>query len=154
MPMFGPATSPSVVGRTMFGAATILTALLGLSGDARWFAASGAFGTAWWAWDALWGNVFGPLGDWLSGMLLGSASVEEPPDLTLDDTVRLLESHLSAEGVTQHVQIQSALRLAEIYRLNRHDPARAEEVIRRVRERWPDAPELKVFERGGDEAMT
>jgi hypothetical protein len=141
--------SPGAVGRFMFGVATVLTALLGLTGDARWFAASGAFGTVWWAWDFLADSVVGPLGGWFLGLLTGSATVEEPPELTLDDTVRLLESHLSADGVTRHVQIQSALRLAEIYRLNRKDPARAKAVIEQVRARWPDAPELKVFERGG-----
>ena len=146
MPAIGPFESPSAVGRTLFGVATILTALLGLAGDARWFAASGAFGTAWWAWDFLWDSVVGPLGDWLTGMLNGSASVAEPPDLTLDDTIRLLENHLTGDGVTRHVQIQSALRLAEIYRLNRKDPAKADEVIRRVRERWPEAPELRAFQ--------
>ncbi len=149
----GPFESPSAVGRTMFGAATVITALLGLAGDARWFAASGGFGAAWWAWDFLWDNVVGPVGDWFTGMLTGSTSVEEPPDLTLDDTIRLLESHLAADGVTRHVQIQSALRLAEIYRLNRNDPVKAKAVIEQVRARWPDAPELKVFERGGDEEM-
>jgi len=153
MPASGPFESPSAVGRTMFGAATILTALLGLAGDARWFAASGAFGTAWWAWDAVWDNVLGPLGSWLSGMLTGTADVDQPPDLTLEDTIRLLESHLAADGVTRHVQIQSALRLAEIYRLNQKDPAKADEVIARVKAKWPDAPELTRFERGGDEAM-
>ena len=152
MPASGPFESPSAVGRTMFGAATILTALLGLAGDARWFAASGAFGTAWWAWDAVWDNVLGPLGSWLSGMLTGTADVDQPPDLTLEDTIRLLESHLAADGVTRHVQIQSALRLAEIYRITKKDPARAREVIERVRARWPDAPELKKFEKAmGDE---
>ena len=142
--------SPGAVGRFAFGVATVLTALLGLTGDARWFAASGAFGTVWWAWAFLADSVVGPLGSWFVGLLTGSTTVEQPPDLTLDDTIRLLESHLHADGVTRHVQIQSALRLAEIYRLNRKDPARADEVIGRVRERWPDAPELKVFERGGD----
>jgi Na+-transporting NADH:ubiquinone oxidoreductase subunit NqrB len=112
MPTFGPATSPSAVGRTFLGAATVLTALLGLTGDARWFAASGAFGTVWWAWDFLSDSVFGPLGSWLLGILTGSATVEEPPDLTLDDTIRLLEDHLTADGVTRHVQIQAALRLS------------------------------------------
>jgi len=138
--------SPSAVGRTMFGVATVLTALLGLTGDARWFAASGAFGTAWWAWDFLSDSVVGPLGGWLLGMFTGATSVEEPPDLTIDDTIRLLEDHLTADGVTRHVQIQSALRLAEIYRLNRKDPVRAKAVIEQVRAKWPDAPELKVFE--------
>jgi len=148
MPATGPFESPSAVGRTFFGAATLLTALLGLANDARWFAASGAFGMAWWAWDFLWDNVVGPMGAWFVGMLSGSATVDEPPDLTLDDTVRLLESHLTADGVTRHVQIQSALRLAEIYRLNRKDPAKADAVLAQVRARWPDAPELKVFVKG------
>jgi Na+-transporting NADH:ubiquinone oxidoreductase subunit NqrB len=147
MPTFGPATSPSAVGRTFLGAATVLTALLGLTGDARWFAASGAFGTVWWAWDFLSDSVFGPLGSWLLGILTGSATVEEPPDLTLDDTIRLLEDHLTADGVTRHVQIQAALRLSEIYRLNQKDPVKAKAVIERVRARWPDAPELRLFER-------
>ena len=148
----GPFESPSAVGRTMFGVATVLTALFGLAGDARWFAASGAFGTAWWAWDFLWENVVGPLGGWFVGALTGSATVEEPPELTLDDTIRLLEGHLAADGVPRHVQDQSALRLAEIYRLNRNDPTRAEDVIRRVRARWPDAPELKRFDQAQGKA--
>ncbi len=121
MPMFGPATSPATVGRLMLGMATIFTAVLGLAGDARWFAASGALGTAWWAWDWLFANLVGPAATWFLGMFTGESGVEEAPDLSLDDTIRLLEDHLAAEGVTRHVQIQSALRLAEIYRLNQHD---------------------------------
>jgi len=136
--------SPRAVGRAFFGAATVVTALLGFFGDQRWLAASGAFGIAWWGWDFVWENVLGPLGGLVTGILGGSATVEDPPDLTLDDTIRLLESHLAAEGVPRHVQIQSALRLSEIYRLNRNDPAKADAVIQRVRERWPDAPELKA----------
>jgi len=143
MPTLGPPSSPRTVGRRFFAIATIVSALLGVTGDPHWLAASGAFGVVWWAWDALWENVVGPLGGWFTGMLTGTADVETPPDLTLDDTIRLLEDHLSADAVPRHVQIQSALRLAEIYRLNRHDPARAEEVLARVRARWPGAPELE-----------
>ncbi len=148
----GSAISASAVGRVAFGAATIGSALLGLL-DARWFAASAAFGGVWWAWDALCDNVFAPLGRLFSSAIAGSSGVEEPPQLTVDDTVRLLESHLAADAVPRHVQIQSALRLAEIYRLNKKDPARADEVLRRIRQRWPDSPELERFERGGDEVM-
>jgi len=146
MPRFGSATtSPSAVGRRALAIATVLSVILGVAGDARWFGASAALGTAWWAWDYLWANVIGPLGDWFTGMLTGTVSVEEPPDLSLDDTVRLLESHLAATDTPQHVQIQSALRLAEIYQINRKDPAKAREVIERVRARWPDAPQLRRF---------
>jgi len=153
MPVFGSSTSPSAAGRMLLGTATIVTALLGLAGDARWFAMSGALGVAWWAWDWLFENVVGPLGSLFTGALTGTADVEEPPDLSLDDTVRLLEDNLVAEGVTRHVQIQSALRLAEIYRLNKKDPAKADQVIRQVKAKWPDAKELEVFERGGDGVM-
>jgi len=149
----GLGTSPGAVGRVAFGAATIAAALLGLLGDARWFAASGAFGAVWWAWDSLADNVFGPMVRFLADSVSGAGAAEEPPDLTVDDTVRLLESHLASNAAPRHVQIQSALRLAEIYRLNKKDDARAEDVIRRVKEKWPDAPELARFERGGDEVM-
>jgi hypothetical protein len=47
----------------------------------------------------------------------------------------------------------SRQQLAEIYRLNKRDDARAAEVIRSVKERFPDAPEWGNFERGGDEVM-
>jgi hypothetical protein len=144
MVAFGPYTSPSVVGRRLLATATVVAALLGLAGDARWFAASGAFGVAWWGWDFIWGSVFGPLGARLTGMLTGTSSVESPPDLSVDDTIRLLEHHLAADGVPRHVQIQSALRLAEMYRLSKQDPQRARDVIERIRERWPDAPELQT----------
>ena len=123
----------------------------GLFGDPRLFAASGVFGTIWWLWDLAWDNVIGPFAGFLTGTLTGSISVETPPDLTVDDTIRLLEHHLTSDGVPRHVQIQSALRLAEMYRHNRHDPARAEAVIRQVKEKWPDAKELAVFERGAEE---
>lgn len=147
MPSFGPDTSPSAIGRRAFGIVTVLSVILGLAGDPRWFAASAAFGTVWWAWDWVWDNVLGPLGGLFTGAITGTADVESPPDLSVDDTIRLLEGHLAADGVTRHVQIQSALRLAEIYRLNKKDPAKANEVLARARAKWPDAPELELFEK-------
>jgi hypothetical protein len=142
MTSHGPPTSPGAAGRRILATATVVAALLGVLGDARWLAASGAFGIAWWAWDAIWDNVFGPIGGWFAAMLTGTSDVETPPDLSLDDTIRLLENHIAADAVPRHVQVQSALRLAEIYRLNKHDPQRAEEIIAKVRAKWPDSPEL------------
>jgi len=138
----GPDVSPGVAGSRFLATATVVAALLGILGDARWFAASGAFGVAWWGWDFLWDSVVGPIGGWFAAVLTGTSDVETPPDLSVDDTIRLLEDHLAADAVPRHVQIESALRLAEIYRLSRHDPLRAEAVLARVRARWPDAPEL------------
>jgi hypothetical protein len=144
MPTFGPDISPSAVGRWAFGMATVICALIGLFVDARWFGAAGAFGTIWYLWDLAWENVLGPLAGFLTGAVSGTTGIDEPPELTIDDNIRLLERHLTSDTAPRHVQIQSALRLAEIYRLNRHDDARAAEVIRRAREKWPDAKELEV----------
>lgn len=149
----GSAISPSAVGRVAFGAATVVTALLGVFGGARWFAASAAFGAVWWAWDTLCDNVFDPAVRLFTGAISGSSGIEEPPSLTVDDTIRLLERHLAEDAVPRHVQLQSALRLAEIYRLNKQEPEKAAQVLRLVRERWPDAPELQRFERDGEDVM-
>jgi hypothetical protein len=146
MAPFQSPASPVDLGRKFLGAATIVTLVFGLAGNARWFAASAALGTAWWAWDLLITNVLVPIGEWFTRMITGTALVEEPPDLSLDDTVRLLESHLAADEVPRNVRIQSALRLAEIYQRGKNDPAKAREVLERVRAKWPDAPELKRFE--------
>ena len=148
----GSAVTPGAIGRFAFGAATLAAAVLGFAVDARWFAASGAFGGIWWAWDLLGQNVIGPAGRLFTAAITGTSDVEDAPDLTVDDTIRLLEDHLSADGVPRHVQIQSALRLAEIYRLNRKDEAKAAEVIARVKAKWPDAPEWALFERERDAA--
>ncbi len=43
---------------------------------------------------------------------------------TLDDTIRLLESHLS-QGASRSVEIQAAIRLEEIYRTVKQDPGGA-----------------------------
>jgi hypothetical protein len=151
MPVSESETSPSAIGRAL-GIATVFCLVLGFAADPWWFAVSGAFGAFWWSWDFVWDNILVPLGGFLTNAINGAVDVQEPPDLSLDDTIRLLEDHLAADGVTRHVQIQSALRLADIYRLNKKDPARARDVIARARTRWPDAPELQRFETAtGDE---
>ena len=141
MAMLGPDLSPARIGRFAFAAATLLSVLLGLLVDPRWFAASASFGTLWWLWDSLWESLLGPLGSWFNGLLTGSVGEPGAPGLTTDDTIRMLEDHLRSDGVPRHVQIESAIRLEELYRLARKDPARAAEVMRVTRERWPDAPE-------------
>lgn len=139
--------SPGAVVRGFVAAATLVFGLAGfLGGDARWVAASGAFGVMWLVWDFLSAHVFDPLGDWFSrrwsgGTGSGDAPRRGPP---LDDTVRLLESHLRP-GVARSVVVQAAIRLEEIYRTVREDPVRAREVIARARELVPDAAELERY---------
>lgn len=146
MAILGPDNSPSGIGRFAFGGATLLSVALGLVVDPRWFAASVSFGTLWWLWDSIWDDVLGPLGGWLNGLLTGAVAESDAPGLTIDDTIRMLEDHLKNQGVPRHVQIESAIRLEELYRLSRKDPAKAAEVMRVARERWPDAPELARHE--------
>ncbi len=136
--------------RVIFGTATVVFALLGFivgEGSGRLFAASAAFGAVWFGWDLLLDHLFRPLGGWASRLLTegttGGGGFSARP--SLDDTVRLLERHL-ARPTSRQVDINAAIRLEEIYRVVKQDPARAREVIRVVRERYPDAPELQRFE--------
>lgn len=139
--------SPGAVIRTAFGIATAVATVLALTGDSRWFAASGIFGAVWFAWDVLTDHVFGPLAAWITGSLLGGSALGEAPGLTLEDTIRLLESHLREGRASREVQIRSAVRLAEIYERARREPERAREVMDLVRRRFPDAPELDKADR-------
>ena len=138
---------PGAVVRWALGAATVVFLVAGLLGKSRGaLAASGAFGTMWWAWDLLSENVFTPLGNWLSGLLSGDVLAGDDSDpLTLEETCELLE-HRLRPGVAPHIVIQAAQRLEEIYRMDRHDPAKASAVIARARELVGDVPQLKRYD--------
>ena len=142
--------SPGAVVRGFLAVATVVFAAAGFlgGGDARWFAASGAFGTMWLAWDFLVGQLLHPLGEWFSrlwsdGLGSGRDAVNLRP--TLDDTIRLLEGHLRP-GVARSVVLQAAVRLEEIYRTIKKDPVRARDVIARARELAPGASELDRYD--------
>ncbi len=137
--------SISTVIRSMFAVATVAFGVLGFaSGDPRLFAASGAFGVCWWAWDLVLEYVFSPIEDFARRLLMEGAVGEPPPQTrpTMDDTIRLLESHVR-RGASRQVDINSALRLAEIYETVKKDPERARQIIAVVKERYPDAEELR-----------
>jgi len=97
-------------------------------------------------WDFLVEYVFEPIEAFAHHLLQGGAAQGDPSvhRPTLDDTVRLLESHL-ANPTSAKVDINAAIRLEEIYRTAKKDSAKAQAVIRTVRERYPDAPELERF---------
>ncbi len=138
------------IGRVVFGTATVFFAFFGLlvSDDARWLVAAGAFGIIWGAWDLLLEHVVVPLGDWASHIFVSGTGSGPPPNIrpTLDDTIRLLESHLE-QRASRRVEINAAIRLEEIYRTVKKDPSKAQSVIDRVRQRYPHAPELRQFDR-------
>jgi len=137
--------SASRVVRTVIATATVVFLVLALlvRSDPRLWAAAAACGTLWWLWDVLLDHVLRPFGDWIVETLLGGGVGAPRANTrpTLDDTIRLLESHLE-RGASRKVEINAAIRLEEIYRTVKNDPARARAVLERVRQRYPDAPEL------------
>jgi hypothetical protein len=146
---------PTVVVRAALAVATVGFGVLGLAlGAPRFLAAAGVLGIIWTAWDVMWDRVLGPAADWITRVLTEGLSEGPPADTrpTLDDTIRLLESHL-ARDAARSVHLQAAIRLEAIYRTVRKDPARAREVIAAIRARYPDAPELARFEETGDGAQ-
>jgi hypothetical protein len=139
--------SAPTVGRAILGTATVLFFVMALvvRDDPRWYVAAGAAGIFWTLWDLVWGHLLAPLGHWI--VLAFSGGLGGPPPNvrpTLEDTIRLLESHITANAA-RRVQLQAAIRLEEIYRTVKNDPGRARDVIRRVRERFPDAWELDRY---------
>lgn len=111
----------------------------------RLLVAAGAFGVLWTLWDMVWDRILAPFGDWaLTTFTEGASGPPANTRPTLDDTIRLLESHLAGHA-EPHVQIQAAIRLEEIYRTVRHDAAKADDVVRRILDRYPTAPELRRF---------
>ncbi len=92
--------------------------------------------------------VFVPTGDWIEQLFTGySVGLPHRDRLSLDELIRLLDSHLE-QGASRQVDVNAAIRLEEIYRMVKKDPERARAVIAKVRERYPDAPELKRFDEG------
>lgn len=140
--------------RLVLGLATLVFAVAGFVFDrnTQLFVAAGACATMWWAWDFLVEFVFEPIEAFAHHLLQGGAvqgdpSVHRP---TLDDTVRLLENHL-ANPTSAKVDINAAIRLEEIYRTVKKDPARARAAIRLAKERYPDAPELARYDLDDDD---
>jgi hypothetical protein len=136
-------TRPEAVIRGIFATAALVFGALGLVlREGRVLVAAGIFAALWTLWDVVWDRLIEPGSTWAFRALTeGTGSA--PPNIrpTLDDTIRLLESHL-ASGASRHVKIQAAIRLEEIYRTIRKDAARAREVTLRISALYPDAPEL------------
>ena len=143
--------SASKVVRAVFATGTIVFFATGLlvQNDARFFAAAGMLGLVWWLWDIVLDHVIVPLGDWFLGLLSGAGASEDLGALrpTINDTIRLLESHIEQDA-SEQVCVNAAIRLDEIYRTVRKEPEKARRVIESVRERYPDADEWEGFDRG------
>lgn len=148
-----PPYSVTRVVRLIFATATIVLLLAAflIRSEPRLFVASAVCGAIWWAWDLLMEYVAVPLGDWVSTQLLGGGIGTLPPQArpNLEEVIQLLEGHLR-RGASRKVDINSAIRLEEIYRTVKKDPGRAREAIRLAKERYPDAPELARYDLDDD----
>ena|GEM_PF-1798946 len=134
----------SKVVRGVFATGTVVFFVAGIlvRDEPRLFVASGTLGILWWVWDLLVEHFFRPLGDWFFGQLTGANSVEPLGELrpTINDTIRLLESHIENEA-SEQVCVNAAIRLEEIYRTVKKDAERGREVVEKVRARFPEAEE-------------
>ena len=102
--------------------------------------------TLWAAWsffDSLFAGVVEPLGRFLGNALTGGAMGSDTATLTIEEETARLEHVLAADPPPPaHRAALAGIRLAEIYRTNQHDAAKADALIGRLVERYPDAPEL------------
>ncbi len=141
----------SRVVRALLGLATVGFLAAGFfAGDVRLYVASGAAGGLWLGFDFVVAFIFQPLEELAHHLLGGGIATgsSAPTRPSLDDTIRLLESHI-ARPTSRQVDVNAAIRLEEIYRTVKQDPERASEVIRTVRDRYPRAPELGRYDETG-----
>lgn len=150
------ADPPITVGRVVrlvFGTATValLVAAFAVGAEPRLYAAAAVCGTIWWAWDVLAAHVFTPIGEWVNDVIVGggAGASDRSTRPSLDEVVQMLERHLE-RPTSRKVDLNAAIRLEEIYRTVKRDPAAAARVIAVVRERYPDAPELARFAQSAD----
>lgn len=102
--------------------------------------------TLWAAWsffDGLFGTLVEPLGRFMSNALTGGA-MPGGTTITIDQETEMLEHLVHSEPPPPpHRVVLAGIRLAEIYRTHQRDPAKAEALIDRLLERYPEAPELQ-----------
>jgi hypothetical protein len=146
-------TRPESVVRAVFATATVVFGGLALLiREPRLFVAAGICGALWTVWDVFWNRLIAPGSAWMFRTLTEGTGGDLPNIRpTLDDTIRLLESHLAGTA-HRRVRIQAAIRLEEIFRTVRKDPVRAREVLARARVLFPDAPELAALDRERESA--
>jgi hypothetical protein len=89
----------------------------------------------------LFDGLLAPVGRFLGGAL-GGGLPSEPDPTTIEDETAALERLLARDDLAQHRELLAGIRLAEIYRLQQHDPAKADALIERLRAKYPDAHEL------------
>lgn len=133
-----------ILGLAMAAAGLFLLIVLLSTGHIEWTLLA-LIGVLWAVWGFL-GGIFDyllePAGRFFMNQLTGNVALPDTTE-TLDELTARLE-RLIAQPLEPHHEILVGIRLAEIYRLNQHDPARAEALLARLRAKYPDAPELAL----------
>lgn len=145
------AESPSpraVVGRIVGGATALSTlallAILISTGHIEWKLV-GLVGILWGMWGflgGLFGSLLEPAGRFLVNQLTGNVALPDATETLEKQTARL--ERLIAQPLEPHHEILVGIRLAEIYRINQHEPAKADALLERLRAKYPDARELDL----------
>lgn len=131
----------------MLGAATAVAALalvgmLLATGHLEWrlVALVALLWAAWGFLEGIFAQVIEPAGRFLADQFAGNLPMPEE-DYSIDEqTVRL--EHLLTQRLRPHHEILIGIRLAEIYRTHQRDDAKSEALLARLREKYPEAPEL------------
>lgn len=141
--------NPRTVAASILGAAGGLAALallvvLVATGRIEWRLLA-LIGILWGAWGFLGGlfdSVLERAGRFFLGQLGGGVVLPDATDTVETQTARL--ERLIAQPLERHHEILIGIRLAEIYRINQHDAAKADALLARLRAKYPDAPELAL----------
>lgn len=135
----------------ILGAATLVAvvALLGVllaTGHVEWQLVT-LIGVLWAAWGfvaGLFGQLIEPTGRFLVNQFTGNIPMPGA-DYTIDEQTARLE-HLLTQGLRRHHEILIGVRLAEIYRTHQRDHAKSDALLARLRDKYPDAPELETHD--------
>ena len=133
---------PSQLIRHAFAACAIFFGVMATffaRGNAQIIAAAAAFGVIWTAWDLIMAWVVNPFLDLVRdvGSEASGAGDTDGRRPTLDETIGFLERNI-ANPTARHLDIQSALRLEEIYRVAKKEPDKGRRVVEQMLERYPD----------------
>jgi len=95
----------------------------------------------------LFDDVLEPLGRFASSVFAGSGPEIPGARFTIDEETTKLERMMD-QTLPAHREILIGIRLAEIYRTHEHDPAKASQMMDRLRAKYPDASELRHADSG------
>jgi hypothetical protein len=132
-----------ILGLATAGAVVVLLFLFLSTGQFEWqlVALIGVLWAAWGFLGGLFGDLIEPAGRFVMNQLTGNVAPIGPPETLAEQTARF-ERMLSGE-LEPHHEILVGIRLAEIYRINQHDAAKADALLARLRAKFPDHPELE-----------